>query len=151
MAVAPHPAFQPITAEQTARMVDSFSLSRTPARPPSPRVAIKVKGKILFINLADIVAVQAEGNYVSLQGQTTSHLLRDSISGVAERLEPCGFVRIHRSVLVNKTFVEEIRSFPTGEYGLRLKGGREFKVTRTYKKNLKSIAEFWIGTGAFLA
>jgi DNA-binding LytR/AlgR family response regulator len=149
MGLAAQPAFQPIAAEPAA--VEAFPAPRTPLRPPSPRVAIKVKSKILFINLADIVAVQAEGNYVLLQGQASSHLLRDSISAVSERLEPCGFVRIHRSVLVNKAFVEEIRSFPTGEYGLRLKGGREFKVTRTYKKNLKSIAEFWIGTGAFLA
>ncbi len=73
--------------------------------------------------------------------------MRESISVVAERFAPYGFIRIHRSVLVNSSFVEEIRPFPTGEYGLRVKGGKEYTVTRTYKKNLKSLAEFWIGTG----
>jgi len=29
-----------------------------------------------------------------------------------------------------------------------VKGGKEYTVTRTYKKNLKSLAEFWIGAGA---
>jgi len=115
----------------------------------SPRVAIKVKGKILFINLSDVVAVQAEGNYVSLQGNGNSYLLRESISAVAEILEPQGFVRIHRSTLVNASFVEEIRPYSTGEYGLRVKGRKEYTATRTYKKNLKSLAEFWIGAGAF--
>src|ERR1700722_8412604 len=85
---------------------------------PSPRVAIKVKGKILFINLSDVVAVQAEGNYVSLQRNGSSYLLRQSISAVAEKLEPQGFIRIHRSMLVNTSFVEEIRPYSTGEYGL---------------------------------
>ena len=28
-------------------------------------------------------------------------------------------------------------------------GGKEYTVTRTYNKNLKSLAQFWIGTGAF--
>jgi two-component system, LytTR family, response regulator len=116
---------------------------------PSPRVAIKVKGKILFINLSDVVAVQADGDYVSLQRNGSSFLLRESISVVAEKLEPLGFIRIHRSILVNTSFVEEIRPYSTGEYGLRVKGGKEFTVTRTYKKNLKSLAEFWIGAGAF--
>lgn len=116
---------------------------------PSPRVAIKVKGKILFINLSNVVAVQAEGNYVSLQRNGSSYLLRESISAVAEKLEPQGFIRIHRSILVNTSFVEEIRPYSTGEYGLRVKGGKEYTVTRTYKKNLKSLAEFWIGAGAF--
>jgi two-component system LytT family response regulator len=116
---------------------------------PSPRVAIKVKGKILFINLSNVVAVQAEGNYVSLQRNGSSYLLRESISAVAEKLESRGFIRIHRSILVNTSFVEEIRPYSTGEYGLRVKGGKEYTVTRTYKKNLKSLAEFWIGAGAF--
>jgi two-component system, LytTR family, response regulator len=116
---------------------------------PSPRVAVKVKGKILFINLSDVVAVQAEGNYVSLQQNGSSYLLRKSISAVAEKLEPEGFIRIHRSVLVNTSFVEEIRPYSTGEYGLLVKGGKEYTVTRTYKKNLKCLAEFWIGAGAF--
>jgi two-component system LytT family response regulator len=112
-------------------------------------VAIKVSGKILFINLDDVVAVQAEGKCVLLQQNARSYLLRESISVVAERLETHGFIRIHRSVLVNTSFVEEIKPLSTGEYSLRVEGGKEYTVTRTYKKNLKSLAEFWMGKGAF--
>jgi len=119
------------------------------ARPSSTKIAIKVKGRILFINPGDVVAVLAEGNYVLLQQESISYLLRECISVVAEKLEPFGFIRIHRSVLVNASFVEEIKPYSTGEYGLLVKGGKEYTVTRTYKDNLKSLAEFWIGTGAF--
>lgn len=135
--------------EQTVRSMETLPGSQALTKPQSLRVAIKVKGRILFIKLDDVVVVKAEGNYVSLQRNAGSHLLRESISVVAERLEPHGFIRIHRSVLVNTSFVEEIRPYPTGEYGLRVKGGKEYTVTRTYKNNLKSLAEFWIGTGAF--
>ena len=55
---------------------------------------------------------------------------------MAEALETHGFIRIHRSVLVNILLVEEIRPLSTGEYCLRVEGGREYTVTRTYKKNL---------------
>jgi two-component system LytT family response regulator len=112
-------------------------------------MAIKVSGKILFINPGDVVAVIAEGNYVLLQQESTSYLLREPISVVATKLEPLGFIRIHRSVLVNAAFVEEIKPYPTGEYCLRVKGGKEYTVTRTYKENLRSLAEFSIGTGGF--
>jgi two-component system LytT family response regulator len=118
------------------------------ARPQSLRVAIKVKGKVLFISLGDVVAVQAKGKSVLLLRKATSYVLSESISVVAERLKSHGFIRIHRSVLVNTSFVEEIRPLSTGEYCLRVEGGKEYTVTRTYKKNLKSLAEFWIGTGA---
>jgi len=113
------------------------------------RIAIKVNGGIRFINPGDVVAVLAEGNYVLLQQETNSYLLRESMSVVAQTLEPFGFIRIHRSVIVNSSFVEEIKPRSTGEYLLRVKGGKEYTVTRTYKENLKSLAEFWIGTGAF--
>jgi DNA-binding LytR/AlgR family response regulator len=138
-----------MTEEQTARFMEAFTrFQELAVRPPS-RIAIKVKGRILFINPGDVVAVLAEGNYVLLQQESSSHLLRESISAVAVKLEPLGFIRIHRSVLVNIAFVEEIKPYPSGEYALRVKGGKEYTVTRTYKENLKSLAEFWIGASAF--
>ena len=129
--------------------METFPALPALAKPQSLRVAIKVRGKILFINLGDVVAVQAEGKCVLLQQKARSYLLRQSISAVAERLETHGFIRIHRSVLVNTSFVEEVRPLSTGEYCLRVESGKEYTVTRTYKKNLKSLAKFWMGKGAF--
>src|SRR5262249_40050460 len=84
------------------------------------RIAIKVNGGIRFINPGDVVAVLAEGNYVLLQQETSSYLLRESLSVVQHTLEPFGFIRIHRSVIVNSAFVEEIKPRSTGEYLLRV-------------------------------
>jgi DNA-binding LytR/AlgR family response regulator len=117
---------------------------------PNSKIGIKSNGRILFVDPHDVVVVQAEGNYVLLQRETGSALLRESISTIAEKLKAYGFVRIHRSVLVNASFVQEIRPCATGEYQLRVKDGREYTVTRTYKKNLRSLAAFWIGTGTSL-
>ncbi len=140
-----HTEFATAVREQSTGLMEVFPRLQALARRQSPRVAIKVKGRILFINLAEVVAVHAEGNYVSVQRDSNSYLLRESISAVAGKLEPYGFVRIHRSVLVNTAFVEEIRPYSTGEYCLGMQGGKKYTVTRTYKKNLKSLAEFWIG------
>ncbi|MFZ0958554.1 MAG: LytTR family DNA-binding domain-containing protein [Candidatus Sulfotelmatobacter sp.] len=138
-------------AEQTASLVEAFPSLPRFTSPTQPRIAFKVKGRILFINPGEVVAVESEGNYVWLRRESVSHLLRESLSVVAEKLEPHGFIRIHRSVLVNASFVEEIRPYSTGEYGLRVKGGKEYTVTRTYKRNLKSLAAFWLGTGALFS
>jgi len=43
------------------------------------------------------------------------------------------------------SFVEEIHPWTTGEYVLRIKGGKQLIVSRTYKENLKCIAQFWVG------
>lgn len=117
------------------------------------KIAIKSKGNILFVDSAQIAFVEAQGNHVLFKGPSDSHLLRESISGVARKLEPCGFIRIHRSMLVNTSFVEGIRSRANsvGEHVLYLRGGTELTVSRTYKTNLKSIAQFWVGTNEALA
>jgi two-component system, LytTR family, response regulator len=137
--------------ERAAQLIEALPQLQKLSFPGRPMIAIKAKGRILFINPGDVVAVQAEGNYVSLQRESDSYLLRESISRVAEKLKPYGFIRIHRSALVNTTFVVEIKPYPTGNCGLRVKGGREYAVTRAYKKNLKPLTEFRIGNGAFLA
>ena len=111
-----------------------------------PRIAFKAKGSILLLDLADIVAVQAEGNYVSLQHRPNPYLVHESLSSMAEKLKPYGFIRIHRSVVVNISAVEVIQPLPTGEYRLRVKGGKEYLVTRTYKHNLRDLAQLWVGS-----
>ena len=143
-------AFRRTASERAARFVEL--MPHLPMlQQKSPKIAIKSNGRILFIDPRDLVAVQAEGNYVLLQQEAGSYLLRESISTIAEDLKPYGFVRIHRSVLVNASFVQEIRPCATGEYELRVRGGKEYTVTRTYKKNLRALARFWMGTGTFLA
>jgi DNA-binding LytR/AlgR family response regulator len=116
------------------------------AKRQAPRIAFKAKGRILLLDLADILAVQAEGNYVSLQHRSNPYLVHESLSSMAEKLKPYGFIRIHRSVVVNVSAVEEIEPLPTGECRLRVNGEKEYLVTRTYKHNLKDLAELWVGS-----
>jgi DNA-binding LytR/AlgR family response regulator len=116
------------------------------AKRQAPRIAFKANGSILFLDLAGILAVQAEGNYVWLRHRTNSYLVRESLSSMAEKLRPYGFIRIHRSVVVNISAVEEIQPLPTGEYRLRVKGGKEYLLTRTYKHIVKDLAQLWAGS-----
>ncbi len=135
-------------AERAAKLVSAMPDIGKAIRSPK-KIAIKAKGKIIFIDPAEVMAAKAEGNYVLLQQQTGSHLVRESISTLAEKLSFYGFIRIHRSALINVAYVDEIQPCLTGEYLLRLTGGEEFTVSRTYKKNLSAIADSWVGTETF--
>src|SRR6201988_4530266 len=111
-----------------------------------PRIAFKGNGSFHLLDLAYIPEVQAEGNYVSLQHRPNPYLVHESLSSMVEKLKPYGFIRIHRSVVVNISAVEEIQPLPTGKYRLRVKGGMEYLVTRTYKDNLRDLAQLWVGS-----
>jgi two-component system LytT family response regulator len=138
-------AFQRRAGERATRLLEILPDLQSLTRRQSPKIALRSKGRILFLSPAEITAVHAEGNYVLLQQETGSYLLRESISEMATKLAAYGFVRIHRSVLVNSACVEEIKPLLTGEYALRVKGGKQYTVTRTYKKSIKSLADSWIG------
>ncbi len=137
---------QLVTRVEAANLIRVLQQLEGIAKRRAARIAFKTKGKILFLDLAEIVAVQAEGNYVSLRHRPNPYLLRESLSSMAEKLKPYGFIRIHRSVVVNISAVEEIQPLPTGEYRLRVKGGKEYLVTRTYKDNLRDLAQLWVGS-----
>ena len=143
------PSVPSAAPEKGPRIAEFRPRPETPPVKPI-KIAIKTKGKILLIHPGDILAVEAEGNYVLLRRATDSYLLRESISTMAEKLQPYGFIRIHRSVLVNASSVEEIHPGTSGEYMLRIAGGRQYMVSRTYKNNLKSLAHAWIGTDTFV-
>jgi DNA-binding LytR/AlgR family response regulator len=139
----------PVTRVDTANLIRVMRQLKVIAKRQRPRIAFKAKGRILFLDLAEIAAVQAEGNCVSLRHRPNPYFLRESLSSMAEKLKPYGFIRIHRSVVVNISAVEEIQPLPTGEYRLRLKGGKEYLVTRTYKHNLRDLAQLWVGSDRF--
>jgi DNA-binding LytR/AlgR family response regulator len=145
-ASASPPPGDTVTRVDAANLIRALQQLEVIAKRKAPRIAFKVKGRILFLNLTEIVAVQAEGNYVSLRHRPNPYLLRESLSSMAEKLKPYGFIRIHRSVVVNVSAVEEIQPLPTGEYRLRVKGGKEYLVTRTYKDNLRDLAQLWVGS-----
>ncbi len=142
-------AFRRTESERAGRLMKTL-LQLESLLPTPSKIAIKAKGRILFVDPTEVAVVQAQGNYVLLQKQSGSYLIRGSISAMAEKLETFGFIRIHRSVLVNAAFVEEIQPWSTGEYILRIKGGKELTVSRTHKNNLKSLTRLWIGTEPFL-
>jgi two-component system LytT family response regulator len=113
------------------------------------RIAIKTRKRIVLINPAEVLTIEAEGNYVLVHKNAVCHTIRGKISDLADQLKPYGFIQIHRSVLVNNMHVKSIESLTTGEYRLQLPGGQLYTVTRTYKNNLQFLAGLWIGMDGF--
>ncbi len=109
------------------------------------RIAVRAQCRVLFVDPADVVVAKAQGNYVALVHKSGSYLVRETMANAEQKLAPVGFVRIHRSILVNATLVRDLRRDSKGMYVLRTADGREHPVSRAYKQNLKVIAKSWLG------
>jgi two-component system, LytTR family, response regulator len=110
------------------------ALSSSGARPE--RLAVKAGSTTRFIELKDVDCVTAEGNYVSVQSGDKSYLVRDTMNAMEASLDPSSFVRVHRSAIVRIDRIDEIEPVASGEYVLRLRGGKTIAAARTYRQRL---------------
>lgn len=62
----------------------------------------------------DLDWIEAERDYVRLHVGARSYLIRNSIRGLVERLDPEAFVRIHRSAVVRRDRVTQLAPRPGG-------------------------------------
>lgn len=109
------------------------------------RIAIKTKGSILLIDTAEVSAIEARGSHVLVRRTPGSLPLRASMSTVEKELAAYGFVRVHRSLVVNSAWVLEIFSTSAGEWMLRMRSGEQYAVSRSYRRNIRLLAQSWIG------
>jgi two-component system LytT family response regulator len=100
------------------------------------RFPIKSAGRTVFIQLDEIDYLEAAGNYVRLHTGGTEYLTRDTMSAFETKLSDSNFVRIHRSVIINRKRIKELRPWFTGEYVVILTTGKELTLSRGYRDRL---------------
>jgi two-component system, LytTR family, response regulator len=101
------------------------------------RLPVRVGQRTRLIALDDVDYMEARSNYVRLHVGERSYLVRDTLSGLEARLDRERFLRIHRSLIVNRERVEEVESLFAGEYVLYLRGGVRLTSGRTYRAALE--------------
>lgn len=119
------------------------SAGPSPARAPADgddrrdRIMIKSSGRIQFVATDEIDWVEAAGDYVRLHTGERSHLLRETMKGLEERLDGTRFVRVHRSTIVKLDFVREVRSTESGHYDVVLEDGTRRSLSRSGRQRLE--------------
>jgi two-component system, LytTR family, response regulator len=81
--------------------------------------------------------VDAAGDYLCIHASGQTHILRATMREMENLLDPRLFQRVHRSTIVNLTRVKSLRAHMNGEYFLRLEGGQELKLSRTYRDKVE--------------
>lgn len=106
---------------------------------PPDRILVKAEGRIYFIRVREIDWVEAQGNYVLLHIGKDSHLVRETIGALEMELQGCGFLRMHRSTLVNVDRIRELRQLLHGDYKVVLRDGTELTLSRRYRDKARAV------------
>jgi len=100
------------------------------------RIALKASGTLLFLEREQLHWVESAGNYLKVECDGRTHLVRDSLPSLLERLGEA-FVRVHRSFVINAASVVEVRVQPGGsDYAVLLRDGREVPIGRSYRRSV---------------
>jgi two-component system LytT family response regulator len=105
------------------------------------RLVIKANSRTVFLPVDDIDYIEAAGNYLRIQAGADSHMIRDKISDMEQRLDPRGFARIHRSTIVNIERIKEMHPLFNGDQTVVLKGGKRLTMSRTYREAVMKILD----------
>jgi two-component system LytT family response regulator len=100
------------------------------------RIVFKSRGRIVFLPVSDIRWISAEENYVRISTQGETHLLRETMAHLEEKLDPNMFLRVHRSSIVNLQHVKEVRTEADGEYAVVLVNGEKLTMSRGYRSRI---------------
>ena len=109
---------------------------KIPLPDPALRVSIRNGSKSQVIPLSEIIYCFSERNYtrIYLAGGNT-RLSYKTMKNVKEKLEPHGFVLIHRSYMVNCMYIKDISL--NGESFVTLSTGLQLPVSRRRKDALR--------------
>jgi two-component system LytT family response regulator len=99
------------------------------------RIGVHQGNKRIVLQVKDIIWLKAEGNYVRAFLKDANYKIRRSISVVEKQL-PVQFTRIHRSIIVNVDFVQEILRSLNAKYRLILNDGTKLPLSRKYRQQL---------------
>ncbi|MCM4083000.1 MULTISPECIES: LytR/AlgR family response regulator transcription factor [Paractinoplanes] len=132
---------KPVRAERLGESLRRVAGSRpvpttAPAQPADePTIPVELAGTTRMLPRSSVRWVEAQGDYARLHTSDASHLVRVSLATLAERWADAGFVRIHRSYLVQIRLIAELRL--TGSGYVVSVDGIELPVSRRHTRELK--------------
>ena len=100
-----------------------------------PAIPVELAGTTRMLPRSSVRWVEAQGDYARLHTADASHLVRVSLATLADRWADAGFVRIHRSYLVQIRLIAELRL--TGSGYVVAVDGVELPVSRRHTRELK--------------
>lgn len=113
----------------------------TSGAPDDEQVAVELGGVTRFVSRSSVAYAEAQGDYVRLHTvDGTSHLIRTPLGSLADDWADAGFVRVHRSHVVNLAHVSELRQ-QSGRCSVLVDAGQpvEIQVARRHTRVLREL------------
>lgn len=99
---------------------------------------VRNRGDLLRIPTNTVQWIEAQASYVQLHLDDRSFLVRNTIGSLTDELSEQGYVRVHKSALINRSKVRRVKS-SSGRLSVVLDGGAEVRVGRKYRGMVRQL------------
>ena len=99
------------------------------------RLPIKQTSGTTFVPVDEITSIEAANKYVVVRTRDRCYIVRRTIHSVVQELCPEPFVQIHRSLVVRKTAIREVRPLIHGDHSVMLEDDTEVTLSRNYRES----------------
>jgi len=98
------------------------------------RILVRDRERTLVLEAEAIDWIEAADYYAMIHSGGRSHLLRETMNELEQRLDPVRFFRVHRSAIINLERVREIVPLFRGDRTLVLADGTQVRLSRTRRE-----------------
>jgi two-component system, LytTR family, response regulator len=110
----------------------------TPESTYPEKILVQIGAKLVTVDLAEVIWIDAEGDYSKLITSKQRYLSNYGLGALEKKLDPRRFIRVHRSAIINLAFVQEIQK-QISSYDVILQNGDVVRVSRGYMENIKRL------------
>jgi two-component system LytT family response regulator len=103
------------------------------------RLVVRTGEHFDLVPVSTIDWIESANNYVQLHCGTKHFLLGETLTSLAERLNPHKFVRIHRGRIVNLSRITAVHPLFSGTYEIELIGGTRISTGRQYREQIQAL------------
>lgn len=122
------------TPEKSVEFIEKHKLSLAPIQ----RVLVRDKSDVYVIPVADIQYIESADDYVVIHTAEKNHIKQERLQNLENTLDPHLFCRIHRSSIINLTFLAGIETEIRDNKVAVMKNQDRLSVSRTgYQRLLK--------------
>jgi two-component system, LytTR family, response regulator len=100
------------------------------------RLTLRTDTGLRVMPVESVRWIEAIRNYTAFHCAQETLIVRATLQGVLDTLDPARFVRVHRSAIVNVAEVHELRPQGNGDQRMLLKDGTRIGISRTYRDAL---------------
>ena len=100
------------------------------------KIIVKNESRFFILSTKYLRYISAYDNYLKLHFAKKIYLIRETMSGIEELLDPSIFIKIHRSIIVNIDYLAEVLPRSHGDYIVVLKDGTQLNLSRNFRSRL---------------